>query len=106
MAGMLATFLPLVIMFGLMYLLLILPEKKRTKKYNAMLSDLKVNDKLDIYYAVSYNGQYNFCINSRGVDYRCVKNGLREISFYAFNLSKTSCTSIPCTLHASSKVSI
>ena len=44
--GMLATFLPLVIMFGLMYLLLILPEKKRTKKYNAMLSELKVNDEI------------------------------------------------------------
>ena len=45
-SGMLATFLPLVIMFGLMYLLLILPEKKRTKKYNAMLSELKVNDEI------------------------------------------------------------
>lgn len=44
--GMLATFLPLVIMFGLMYLLLILPEKKRNKKYNAMLSELKVNDEI------------------------------------------------------------
>ena len=44
--GMLATFLPLVIMFGLMYLLLILPEKKRAKKYNAMLSELKVNDEI------------------------------------------------------------
>lgn len=53
--------------------------------FDKVRSDLKVNDKLDIYYAVSYNGQYNFCINSRGVDYRCVKNGLREISFYAFN---------------------
>lgn len=44
--GMLATFLPLVVMFGLMYLLLIVPEKKRTKKYNAMLSELKVNDEI------------------------------------------------------------
>lgn len=46
MTGLLATFLPLVLMFGLMYLLLIVPEKKRTKKYNAMLAELQVNDEI------------------------------------------------------------
>ena len=40
------TFLPLILMFGLMYVLLILPEKKRTKKYNEMMSTLKVNDEV------------------------------------------------------------
>ncbi|MBB6621929.1 preprotein translocase subunit YajC [Clostridium gasigenes] len=40
------TFVPIVLMFGLMYLLLILPEKKRTKKYNEMMSSLKVNDEV------------------------------------------------------------
>jgi len=40
------TFVPLVLMFGLMYVLLILPEKKRTKKYNEMMSTLKVNDEV------------------------------------------------------------
>ena len=40
------TFVPFVVMFGLMYLLLILPEKKRTKKYNEMMSSLKVNDEV------------------------------------------------------------
>lgn len=29
-----------------MYFLLILPEKKRNKKYNAMLSELQVNDEV------------------------------------------------------------
>ncbi len=46
MAQLLATLLPLVAMFAIMYFLLILPEKKRTKKYNTMLSELKVNDEV------------------------------------------------------------
>ena len=46
MAQLLATLLPLVAMFAIMYFLLILPEKKRTKKYNTMLSELKVNDQV------------------------------------------------------------
>ena len=46
MTQLLATILPLVAMFAIMYFLLILPEKKRTKKYNTMLSELKVNDEV------------------------------------------------------------
>ena len=46
MAQLLATLLPLVAMLAIMYFLLILPEKKRTKKYNEMLSALKVNDEV------------------------------------------------------------
>ena len=46
MAQLLSTLLPLVAMFAIMYFLLILPEKKRTKKYNTMLSELKVNDEV------------------------------------------------------------
>ena len=46
MAQLLATLLPLVAMFAIMYFLLIVPEKKRTKKYNTMLSELKVNDEI------------------------------------------------------------
>ena len=46
MAQLLATLLPLLAMFAIMYFLLILPEKKRTKKYNEMLSALKVNDEV------------------------------------------------------------
>ena len=46
MAQLLATLLPLVAMFAIMYFLLIVPEKKRTKKYNTMFSELKVNDEI------------------------------------------------------------
>lgn len=41
--GMALTFIP---MFALMYFLLILPEKKRSKKYNEMLGSLQVNDEV------------------------------------------------------------
>ena len=37
MAQLLATLLPLVAMFAIMYFLLIVPEKKRTKKYNTRI---------------------------------------------------------------------
>ena len=46
MAQLLVTLLPLVAMFAIMYFLLIVPEKKRTKKYNTMVSELKVNDEV------------------------------------------------------------
>ena len=46
MSQLLATLLPLIAMFAIMYFLLILPEKKRSKKYNEMLSALKVNDEV------------------------------------------------------------
>lgn len=38
--------LPFLGMFLVMYFLLILPEKKRNKKYNEMLSSLKKNDEI------------------------------------------------------------
>ncbi|GAB6170475.1 hypothetical protein JCM1393_29350 [Clostridium carnis] len=44
--NLLSIIVPFVIMFGLMYLLLILPEKKRTKKYNTMISELQKNDEI------------------------------------------------------------
>jgi len=34
------------IMFGMMYLLIIVPDKKRRKKYSSMLDTMKVNDKV------------------------------------------------------------
>ncbi|ATD56981.1 preprotein translocase subunit YajC [Clostridium chauvoei] len=42
----LITLMPIILMFGLMYLLLILPEKKINKKYNQMLTELKKNDEI------------------------------------------------------------
>lgn len=38
--------LPFLGMFLLMYLLLILPEKKRNKKYKEMISELEKNDEI------------------------------------------------------------
>jgi preprotein translocase subunit YajC len=38
--------LPLVFIFAVFYLLLILPQQKRQKKWQAMLSDLKSGDKI------------------------------------------------------------
>ncbi|WP_392486480.1 preprotein translocase subunit YajC [Haloimpatiens sp. FM7315] len=38
--------LTLVVSFAFLYLILIIPEKKRRKKYNNMLQELKVNDEV------------------------------------------------------------
>ena len=38
--------IPFAAMFAIMYFLLILPEKKRSKKYNNMLAELQVNDEV------------------------------------------------------------
>ena len=38
--------IPFAAMFAIMYFLLILPEKKRSKKSNNMLAELKVNDEV------------------------------------------------------------
>ena len=38
--------LPFILMFGVFYFLLILPEKKRKKKYQSMVDELKVNDEI------------------------------------------------------------
>ena len=42
----LTSILPFVLMFVIFYFLLIRPQQKRTKQRNAMLSDLKKNDKV------------------------------------------------------------
>lgn len=46
MEAILSLVIPFALMFALMYFLLILPEKKRTKKYNEMLSALAKNDEI------------------------------------------------------------
>ena len=46
METILSLVIPFALMFGLMYFLLILPEKKRTKKYNEMVSALEKNDEI------------------------------------------------------------
>lgn len=42
----LGTFLPMIIILGLFYLFLFVPENKRRKKYAEMQSNLKVNDEI------------------------------------------------------------
>ena len=46
MQAFISIILPFILMFAIMYFLLNLPEKKRNKKYNAMLSELQVNDEV------------------------------------------------------------
>ncbi|MDO5038804.1 preprotein translocase subunit YajC [Clostridium sp.] len=38
--------LPLVLIFGLFFFMIILPEKKRKKQYGQMMDSLKVNDEI------------------------------------------------------------
>lgn len=42
----LALFAPIVLIFGVFYLLLILPQQRRQKKWQQMLSELKAGDKV------------------------------------------------------------
>ena len=44
--GPLATFAPLVLIFAVFYFLLILPQQRRQKKWQAMLETLKAGDKV------------------------------------------------------------
>lgn len=44
--GMLISILPLVAMMGIMYFVLMRPEKKRKETYRKMLSELAVNDEI------------------------------------------------------------
>jgi len=46
MSGTLATFLPLILIVVIMYLLLIRPQKKREKQVNQMRSNIKVGDEI------------------------------------------------------------
>lgn len=40
------TFLPIIIMFALLYFLMILPQQKKQKEHQKMLDSLQVNDKV------------------------------------------------------------
>lgn len=46
MTGILFQVVPFLLVFVVFYFILILPEKKRKKKYNEMLGELKVNDEV------------------------------------------------------------
>ncbi len=42
--NMLASFFPFILMFGILYLLIIRPQRKRQKELQAMLENLQIND--------------------------------------------------------------
>ncbi|MEK6264049.1 MAG: preprotein translocase subunit YajC [Clostridium sp.] len=42
----LGSLLPLILMLGVFYLVIFIPESKRKKKYAALLNNLKVNDEV------------------------------------------------------------
>ncbi|MBK5241628.1 preprotein translocase subunit YajC [Clostridium sp.] len=44
--GSLGSLLPLILMLGVFYLVIFIPENKRKKKYAALLNNLKVNDEV------------------------------------------------------------
>jgi preprotein translocase subunit YajC len=44
--GQLGSLLPLILMLGVFYLVIFIPENKRKKKYAALLNNLKVNDEV------------------------------------------------------------
>ncbi|MDF2882255.1 MAG: preprotein translocase subunit YajC [Clostridiaceae bacterium] len=46
MQGQFATLISFVVMIGLFYLIIFVPEGRRKKKYNAMINSLKVNDEV------------------------------------------------------------
>lgn len=46
MGQQLTALLPLILMLGVFYLVVFIPEKKRKKKYAALLNNLKVNDEV------------------------------------------------------------
>ncbi|KYH30112.1 MULTISPECIES: preprotein translocase subunit YajC [Clostridium] len=45
-SSLIAAALPFVIMLGLFYIIILVPERKRRKKYNDMLEGMKINDEI------------------------------------------------------------
>ncbi|QGU96815.1 preprotein translocase subunit YajC [Clostridium bovifaecis] len=43
---MLTVILPFIVMLGLFYVVILVPERKRKNKYNAMLEGLRINDEV------------------------------------------------------------
>ncbi|MBE6062894.1 MAG: preprotein translocase subunit YajC [Clostridium butyricum] len=46
MGVILANVVPFIVLIAIFYFLMIVPEKKRKKKYDSMISELKVNDEI------------------------------------------------------------
>lgn len=78
-------FLPFILMIAIFYLIILVPENKRKKKYSAMLSGLKVNDEIMSRGGIIgkiVNIQDNFVIMQTGPDKMRIKldkNGISQI---------------------------
>jgi preprotein translocase subunit YajC len=77
--------LPFIVMLGLFYLIVFMPESKRKKKFAAMLNDLKVNDEVMTRGGILgkiVNIQDNFLILQTGPDRTKIKidkNGISSV---------------------------
>lgn len=85
MPGILGALLPILVMIPLFYLMVILPENKRKKKYNSMLDTLKVNDevlKRGGIIGKVINIKDDYLIVESGPDrarFKLTKNGIAEV---------------------------
>lgn len=85
MQGALGMLLPILIMIPLFYLMVILPENKRKKKYNSMLGSLSVNDEVLTRGGIIgkvINIKEDYLIIESGPDrarFKCTKNGVAEV---------------------------
>ncbi|MGL5822152.1 MAG: preprotein translocase subunit YajC [Sarcina sp.] len=80
--GMLITFGPIVIMFIVFWVLMIMPEKRRQKKYAGMLSELRIHDKIVTKGGIigrihKINGD-EIIIESEGTKLRVAKQGINS----------------------------
>jgi preprotein translocase subunit YajC len=83
--GNIMNFLPFILMLGLFYLIIFVPESKRKKKFAAMLNGLKVNDEVMTRGGILgkiVNIQDNFLILQTGPDRTKIKidkNGISSV---------------------------
>jgi preprotein translocase subunit YajC len=81
----LGSFLPILLMIAMFYLIIFVPENKRKKKYSAMLTGLKVNDEIMSRGGIIgkiVNIQDNFVIMQTGPDKMRIKidkNGISQV---------------------------
>lgn len=81
----LSSLLPFILMIGLFYLFIFVPENKRKKKYSAMISSLKLNDEVMTRGGIVgklVNIQDNFVILETGPDkvrIKLDKNGISHV---------------------------
>ncbi|NEU03885.1 preprotein translocase subunit YajC [Clostridium senegalense] len=84
MQAILFNIVPIVLMLGLFYLMIFLPEKKRKKKYQDMLGDLSLNDEIMTKGGIMgrvVNIQEEFVILESGPDRARIKLAKNGISY-------------------------